>query len=75
MTISKFEKILVEIRGRADLRDKLYLEDEAIKLHQAYNAAKAASLDELVTFRQTYSTTPVTVAPDVTSVDDLFKNT
>lgn len=72
MTISKFEKILIEIRGRSELRDKLFLEDSALKLHSRYISAKAESMDELASFRQSFSPTPVTIVPDVTSVDDLF---
>lgn len=75
MTISKFEKILIEVRGRADLKDKLYLTDEILKSHKDFVAARTAYQLEAADFRATYATTPVTVVPDVSSVDDLFSST
>lgn len=72
MTISKFERILIEVRGRSDLKDKLFLEDSMMKLHHAYAKAKAESMDELVAFRQSFSPSPVVTLPEITSVDDLF---
>lgn len=72
MTISKFERILNEVRGRSDLKDKLFLEDSMMLLHHAYAKAKAESMDELVAFRQSFSPSPVISLPEITSVDDLF---
>lgn len=72
MTISKFERILNEVRGRSDLKDKLFLEDSMMLLHHAFAKAKAESMDELVAFRQAFSPSPVISLPEITSVDDLF---
>lgn len=75
MTITQFERILIEVKGRADLRPMLYIEPEAIKLHVEYCTAKKRSEEEEATFRQTYATPSVAIAADIASVDDLFSTT
>lgn len=72
MTITKFEKILNEVRGRQDLKDRVYLTDELLRLHHAYNHANGERQEELVAFRQTLQLTPVASTVSVQRVDDLF---
>ncbi|MBE7956487.1 hypothetical protein ILP86_19460 [Microbacterium sp. R1] len=72
MTISQFERILLEVRGRPELRPMLFIEPEAIKLHVEYCAAKKRSEEEEATFKQTFATPSVAIAADITSIEDLF---
>lgn len=73
MTISRFEKILVEIRGHPELKDKLALDDNTLQHFATYVEAKQRSVDELAMFRQSYHTTPVQCVQGITKIDDLFK--
>lgn len=73
MTISKFERILVEVRGRSDLKGKIEIPQSAFEALGKYETAKKESLDELSAFRQAYSITAAVTVPEVTSLDDLLK--
>lgn len=72
MTITKFEKILVEIKGRPELKDKLHLEDETLVAHCQYVDSKREANEELALFRQAFRAPPVPSVPEVSKVEDLF---
>lgn len=72
MTITRFEKILLEIQGRSELRPRLRLTDEMMALRHAYVEANRRRMEEALAFRQSLSLTPVVANLDATRVDDLF---
>lgn len=72
VTITKFEHILLEIRGRSDLRDKIYLEEYTLNLHKNYILAKAEMIEEQNMFAQSFHVIPRTAQLAVDNLDDLF---
>lgn len=72
VTISCFSRALVEIRGRADLKGKIFLEDEGVALHKAYEAAKVEMIEEQQQFRQSYALVPVQTQALPDTADDIF---
>jgi hypothetical protein len=72
MSISKFERALVELRAKKALKDKVFLTDALLQLHSAYVCAKSAMVDEQNLLRSTFSTVHVESSVDVLSVEELF---
>lgn len=72
VTISYFTRALVEIRGRQDLKGKIFLEDTGVALHKAYEAAKVEMIEEQQMFRQSYALMPVQTQALPDTADDIF---
>jgi len=71
MSISKFERILLELKGQETLKDKIYILDSLLSLHTKYLVAKKDMIEEQNLFKSSFSTKPVeTVA--ATNVAELF---
>lgn len=72
MSINRFDKTLAELRGRSDLRDKLFLEEKAITGLKEYHEKKRLMIEEQNMFRQSFSLNPTTTNVAVSSVDEVF---
>jgi len=74
MSISKFEKALTELKGRSELRGRVYLESTLLSKHVDYVSAKKEMMDEQNLFRSTSITAPLSVEVPLTT-EDLFRAT
>lgn len=62
MTITEFEKIVLSLIGRADLRNKVHLSDSTLALLRDYQEAKKEKLAEILELKASFSTTPISAA-------------
>jgi hypothetical protein len=71
VTITKFGRILLELRGRNDLKGMVYLEQKTLTLFHAYEKQKQKMIEEQNLFKTSISTPPVQtfIAP---KVDEIF---
>lgn len=72
VSISKFEKILGEIRGREDLREKLDISQFILDKYQVYLAAKSAMIEEQNLLKNSFAT-PIVDLEQSLKVEDLFR--
>jgi hypothetical protein len=70
-SISKFERALVELKGKSTLRDKIHLPDEFLALHSTYLCSKVAMLEETSSLKKTFLTAPIETSV-IKTADDLF---
>jgi hypothetical protein len=59
VTITKFGRILIELQGRKDLEDMVFLEQNTLDLFHAYEKQKQKMIEEQNLFKSSFSTPPV----------------
>jgi hypothetical protein len=71
MSITKFGRILLELKGQKTLKDLVHLDDIVLQKHLAYNKAKKEMIEEQNLFRSSFSAQPVELT-ELETVQDLF---
>lgn len=61
VSISKFEKILGEVKGRSDLAEVIYLPQQTMDLYKVYLEAKSSMIEEQNLLRSSLATPVVNV--------------
>jgi len=72
VSITKYEKILIEIKDRRDLQGRVHIQDHGLDLLRDYNIHKALMIEEQNAFRRSFALTPVQTITVATSVAELF---
>lgn len=73
ISISKFEKALIELRSKPELKDKIHLTDETLRLHVEYISSKKAKIEEQNLFKTTFSGIPVE-SHEIRTLDDIWSS-
>jgi hypothetical protein len=71
MSITKFGRILVELRGQNSLRGLVFLEQKTLDMFLAYEKSKQEMIEEQNLFRSSYSTPSVRV-PIPDKISNIF---
>jgi hypothetical protein len=73
ITITKFGRILLELQGRNDLKELIYLEQSTLDLFHEYEKQKQKMIEEQNLFKSSFSTPPVQTVVAL-KVDDVFNS-
>jgi hypothetical protein len=70
-SISKFEKSLVELKGKSTLRDLIHLPNEILALHAVYISSKQQMVEESSVLKKSFLSAPI-ASSAITTTDELF---